>query len=80
MTDQTARLTSLCNAFTNAIRFGAPIENSATKEYDAIKTSLLRTVEGTRTWEKFCNRNGFYYTHTSADYFNGNSPVVGLGG
>ena len=38
------------------------------------------TVEGTRTWEKFCNRNGFYYTHTSADYFNGNSPVVGLGG
>ena len=44
------------------------------------RDSLRRTVEGTRTWEKFCNRNGFYYTHTSADYFNGNSPVVGLGG
>ena len=40
MTDQTARLTSLCNAFTNAIRFGAPIENSATKEYDTINQAI----------------------------------------
>ena len=76
MKQQTDRLTSLRNAFANATKFGTPIENSATKEYDTIKMSLLRSAEGTREWEKFCNRNGFYHTHTSQDFFDGKSPTI----
>lgn len=76
MQDQIERLTSIRNAFQNTMNFGASMPNSATCEYDTIKTSLLRTAEGTREWEKFCNRNGFYHTHTSQDFFDGKTPTI----
>ena len=80
MTDQTARLTSLCNAFANAANFGilAGLATPATaiREYDTIKMSLLRSAEGTREWEKYCNRNGFYHTHSATDFLDGKSPSI----
>ena len=80
MTDQIARLTSLCKAFTNAANFGVlstlVTPASAIHEYDAIKTTLLRSVEGTMAWERYCNRNGFYHTHTASDFLEGKTPSI----
>lgn len=80
MTDQTARLTSLRNAFANAANFGIlsglATPATAIREYDTIKMSLLRSAEGTREWEKYCNRNGFYHTHSATDFLDGKSPTI----
>lgn len=76
MQDQIARLTSLRNAFTNAMNFGAPMPDNAAREYDRIKAVLLRTAEGTREWEKFCNRNALYPTHASSEIIKGLDRVA----
>ncbi len=79
MTDQIARLTALCKAFANAANFGIistlATPASAIREYDAIRDSLLSSAEGTAAWVKYCNRNGFYHTHTASDFLKGNPRI-----